>query len=240
MVDGIENLYSPADMVEMLKGLGNLPFDILQFGKTEDWLQAREMRIGASEAGIILGISNFKTREKLFEEKSGKRKRDYKDNEQTYRGKLLEPYIRAMFAVEHPDYDVYDGTNVLLVSKDRPWQSCSLDIILRHRETGELTVGEIKTSENRKAWESPYCPDGYFAQLCHQLEVTDFSAALLIARLISRSQTIAYCNRERAYYYRANNEGVLRERKHITDTELKFLNDLKAGVLRPSLNLSIF
>lgn len=235
----IKNLKSPEQLVEFLRGIPDRPFDILQFDTTEAWLAERKHHIGASEAAIILGLSTFKTRDELFAEKSGAQKDIFHGNDRTIRGQMEEPLIRALWAIEHPDYDVYDGTNIIMVSKSRPWQSCSLDMVIVHRDTGLMTVGEIKTGEPGKQWEGGYCPNAYFAQLCHQLEVTNFHSALLIARIIYNSE-LHNSTREKVYTFLAEDEEMLAERRNITKYESQFVDDLKAGRLRPMLNLSVF
>ncbi|MDY7224690.1 YqaJ viral recombinase family protein [Halalkalibacterium halodurans] len=56
--------------------------------------QNREQYIGGSDVPIILGLSKYKTQYELAKEKLGLTKSEYKGNEYTQYGKILEPQIR--------------------------------------------------------------------------------------------------------------------------------------------------
>lgn len=234
---GIPNLHTAAELYEVLgDGIG-LPFVIEKYDSEEAWKEGRRGRIGASEAASVLGIG-FKTRQELFDIKTGKREDSFKGNEQTRHGQSAEPLIRALWALEHPQYEVYDPTHLIFVNKQRPWQSCSLDMVIYNPNTQDWFIGEIKTGIYNSKWSGEYCPDAYFAQICHELEVTeDFEGVFLIGRVRGNVMQIADHAWDKFYYFTSTNPAVMDERKRITKCEQKFADDMKRGVLSPVLNL---
>lgn len=55
----------------------------------------RDKFIGGSDIPIIMGISTFKTRWELLQEKAGLKENEFKGNKYTEYGKILEPQIRS-------------------------------------------------------------------------------------------------------------------------------------------------
>lgn len=236
----IPNLKTAGELVAFLSTRADLPFDVAAYDSQGEWLEARKSHIGASEASIVLGINSFKSREQLFNEKIGRSEDTFRGNEQTRIGQIAEPMIRAMWALEHPDYTVYDPTNLLFESRARPWQSCSLDMVVEHCSTGNIYIGEIKTGLATKHWKSRYCPDGYFAQICHELAVTGFDGAFLLGRIRPMMDMSVDCFAyEKSFFYSADNPTLVSEQKKIIACEEKFAADLQSGVLRPALNLIV-
>lgn len=242
------NNYANADVLAEvfteLSKFESFPFTFQKYASQEEWLEARRHTIGASEAAAVLGISPYKSRQQLFDEKLGRRTNVFEGNELTRIGQAEEPLIRALWAIEHPGYDVYDGTNIIFRSKARPWQSCSLDMVAIEQATGKIFIGEIKTGNRASAWEGDYVPPAYFAQLCHQLAVTGFDGAFLISRIrrdaAIMDRDLTCTARERSYFYDAHTDAVHDEVRRVTEIESKFVEDMEKRQLRPLLNLSIF
>ena len=65
--------------------------------RTDNWLEWRSKGIGGSDAPIIMGVSPYKTAYQLWEEKTGRVKRESADNWATNRGNQLEPIARAKY-----------------------------------------------------------------------------------------------------------------------------------------------
>lgn len=61
------------------------------------WMQWRTKGIGASDTPIILGVSPWKTRKELWEEKTGLVVREQKSNWAIDRGNRLEPLARTHY-----------------------------------------------------------------------------------------------------------------------------------------------
>lgn len=240
---GIPNLHPAYEFVERVKRLEQIgrpfAFEVTDLENEENWKIARRGHIGASDTSSVLGINSYKTRQQFFDEFTGRKVNPFKGNDQTRLGQSSEPLIRALWALEHPTYEVFDPTYLHFVSKARPWQSCSLDMIVVDPQTGEIFIGEIKTGMFDKKWSGAYCPDGYFAQLCHELEVTEFDGVFLLGRIRSRVMRVEDSGWEKHYFFTATNPAVMDERRRITTIEEKFYEDTKRGVLSPMLNLGI-
>lgn len=130
------------------------------------WMQWRSKGIGASDTPIILGVSPWKTRKELWEEKTGLVKKEYKSNWAIDRGNRLEPLARTHYElmvnfdsppcfVQHYKYSFIraslDGFNK------------SHDIILEIKCPGK------KDHENAM---NGLVPMKYYPQIQHQLFVT--------------------------------------------------------------------
>lgn len=163
------------------------PFGMMLLSTKDEWRRARMGYIGASDAPTLCGLTDaWKTAKMLFDEKTGKSKDEkdnLADNELVQMGVAEEPLVRQLFALEHPEYDVYDGSLLMFTSIRYPWMSCSLDAVAIHRETGEICDLEIKCAPWSSKWAGPFVPDNYFVQLLWQLAVTGFRFAHLRARL---------------------------------------------------------
>lgn len=193
-----------------------------------EWLVGRAFNprtgrqtLGASDAGVVEGVSRFKTAQELYDERRGWRTAaDLSLNPNVARGVASEPLLRNLFRVEHPDYEVADGTNVVFYSKRWPWASASLDSILRYG--GMLGVHEIKSVTWSSKWRGEFLPDDYFLQVVHQLMVTGWGFATLQARVIGNSLTT-----ERLYSY--SREQVLEQGQALMEDELKFITAVERG-----------
>lgn len=97
----------------------------------------RNLFIGGSDIGIIMGISPFKTRFDLLLEKAGYKENDFVGNEYTEFGKYIEPLIR--------DY-------INETEKDKFVENKIIDGDLRYHSDGinKTTVLEIKSTSQIK------------------------------------------------------------------------------------------
>lgn len=117
---------------------------------TPEWLEARKKKIGASDCPIVLGISPFKTAYELWEEKTGRAKKDDEENFAISKGNAGETVIRRKIelvyqsefkpvVVSDPDsgflmasLDGFDGHSVLEIKVP------SLEIYLGAKNEGEV------------------------------------------------------------------------------------------------------
>ena len=241
---GIANLHDAGaliDALDALKAAGReLPFTIERYADEEGWKAGRASHIGASEAATVMGLTEgWKTRRQLFDEKTGRAASEFKGNELTRFGQSCEPLIRAMWALEHPDFDCYDPTHLIFVSEARPWQSCSLDLVAVERATGRVFIVEIKTGVYSAKWSGEYCPDNYFIQLCHELDVTGFDGVSLVGRIRSLEMGFERNGWGKDYFFWATNPALIDQQARVREAEEKFADDIRRGVLRPTLNLCI-
>jgi len=131
---------------------------------TQEWHDLRRSKIGASDAPVILGLSPYKTKFQLWEEKVlGK------DQEQTggmARGAALESKARECF-------EQLTGIPVLpkvVIHPQNDWMMASLDGIT----FDGTTIVEIKcpNKEVHALAEKGELPEHYMAQVQHQFAVT--------------------------------------------------------------------
>lgn len=157
------------------------------FASRAEWLAARRLTIGASDAAAILGVSQFKSPLELFYEKRGLADLGVAEIEASRWGLLLEGPIAEAYRAEskrdirRPEPGTYemhthpampflaatlDGTT-MVVSPEAvpPPEGCSGPGVLEVK-----TASQFKVSQWR---EEP--PLGYQVQVQHQLAVTGFS-----------------------------------------------------------------
>lgn len=137
---------------------------------TQEWLDFRRNKIGASDASVIMDISPWKTKYQLWEEKVfGK---EQEQNGAMMRGSMMEEEARD-------EFEKMTGISVMpkvVVHPTRSWQMASLDGI---SFDGSVFV-EIKcpnASTHQMALDGRI-PDHYFAQMQHQMSVLDLPEGL--------------------------------------------------------------
>ncbi len=213
------------------------------------WLRERQLHIQASDVAVILGVSPWKNKTQLWDEKKGlKEAEDISEKPYVIYGKKMEPYIRAQALLDLPYFSCEYHEFDILVNKDRPWQACTLD--------GELTVtadnpwnlpigakgvlecktGQFRGYKDLDNWRD--FPDHYYAQQCHQLAVTEWSFNLSASRVkrdgfkesdngFPEIQTI---------YHIIKVEDILDDINTIIEMERDFWTSLKNGI-RPTYRL---
>lgn len=217
------------NMDEQLRGLylaENEDYYTVKYRSREDWLIGRsrnpicgQQTLGGSDAGVVMGVSTFKTPQELYSERRVGVKSNTGENERMRRGHDAEPHIRALFAIEHPEYQVDDGTDLVFYSKKYPWASCSLDSIL-HDGTS-FGVHEIKSVQWSVKWKGEFAPDAYFLQVVHNMMVTGWAFGILHARICGRF------TRDRLYYY--PREQILEQGEALMEEERRFLEAVETG-----------
>lgn len=132
--------------------------------QTEEWLEMRKSKIGASDAPVIMGVSPWKTPYALWEEKVGLSK-DNLSNYARDRGKALEEKARKCFEKKTKLVVL----NLVMFHQDYNWMMASMDGIDLE---GENAV-EIKCPgrEDHLVAVNGMIPDKYYPQLQHQMEV---------------------------------------------------------------------
>ena len=240
---GIPNLHTAGELVQCLNTATKpLPFDMHLYDDEAKWLEGRQGRIGASQVGTVLGLTDqWKTRRQLFDEMTGRSVDEFKGNEYTKRGQSEEPLIRALWAIEHPDWDVYDGTHLLFVSKLEPWRSCSLDMVCVWRATGAFVIGEIKTGVWTKKWAGGGVPDGYLAQVSQQLDITKLDGAVIVSRLLSAggmAEPDSFAS-ERAYYFAATNPAVMDNMRYVRKEVADFWDCVQRREYKAKINIAL-
>lgn len=128
-----------------------------------EWLEWRNKGIGSSDAPIVMGVSPWKTRFQLWEEKTGKKKPDdLSDNPAVQMGITMEPVAREAYE------DKYGHLvePLTLVSPHHDFMQCSYDGVPMDQTFAFET--KYSNSSYQKASKGEI-PDIYLPQLDHQL-----------------------------------------------------------------------
>ena len=137
--------------------------------RSKEWLDFRRNHVCASDAPIIMGMSNFKTIDQLINEKV--RGFEQHQNPHMVRGNELEPVALKAFEKE---------TNIIMfpcvgVHDQNDWMAASFDGMTLEEDL----IVEIKCPGKKDHWvaSSGKVPEKYIAQLQHQIYVSglDFS-----------------------------------------------------------------
>mgnify|MGYP000248001106 CR=1 FL=1 len=117
----------------------------IQFDSMEEWLVNRK-GIGGSDASAILGLNPYKTNQELWMEKKGQMSPvDISGKSYVKYGNDAEPLLRALFALDYPEYKVEYYDNNMLTNNQYPWAHASLDGELVDLD-GRRGILEIKTT----------------------------------------------------------------------------------------------
>lgn len=162
-----------------------IKMDILQ--DHDAWLEARSHYIGGSDAAAVLGLNPYKSNLELWQEKTGLVvPEDISEKSYVKYGHAAEDYLRELFALDFPEYEVSYAENNIWFNDAVPFAHASLDGWLTD-QGGRAGVLEIKTtnilrSMQKETWDRRI-PDNYYVQVLHYLMVTEFDFAILKAQL---------------------------------------------------------
>lgn len=169
------------DVLEYLDAVSNGNYTSVEYSSRNGWLKGRAGTIGASDSAAVIGKSPWMTEADLWERKAFPETAKVNEgNASTDRGHRSENHIRELYAIE-TGLRVYDGTNIILTSVEHPFMSCTLDGIVKC-ETPKIL--EIKSVRWSREWCDDMIPQHYLAQCLHQLAVTGWEEAILLARFI--------------------------------------------------------
>ena len=141
------------------------------FADEAEWLSARRIGIGGSEAASAIGLSPWCSPWELYHRKVDGL--EVEQNEFMFWGKALEPAILKRWADDHPDVDVDGSLGQFEVFRnlEDPWMFATPDAV-----TDDGTgIVEAKCASARVAWkwEDGAVPDEYLIQAHWYLEVLD-------------------------------------------------------------------
>lgn len=160
---------------------------MITLNSRSEWLEKRKSYIGGSEAACIVGMNPYQSNVDLWELKTGRRKaEDISGNPYVQYGTKAESFLRELFRLDYPQYNVEYVENNMWLNSDYPFAHASLDGWLTDRD-GRKGVLEIKTASMQNAaakerWNNRI-PDNYYIQVLHYLMVTGFDFAILKAQL---------------------------------------------------------
>lgn len=194
------------------------------------WLEARKKGIQASEAAAVLGISPNMTAYDLYNLKIGKSKdKDLSDNERVAYGKAAEEYIRGLFGLDYPQYEITYRPFDIYRNDELPFIGATLDGELFDLDTFESGVLECKTCLISSAtlsaqWQDGKIPQHYYAQVLHQLAATGFSFACVAALLRYDIDGEKFSKIIYRHYRREDHEDEI---AYLIEEETKFWDDVK-------------
>ena len=156
---------------------------VLGYDNEDDWHELRAKRIGGSDIGAIIGVNPYKSIVDVYVDKT--EGSNFKGNELTHWGHMLEGTILKEFSNKHKELIVYE----VPYSVVNDFLIANLDGALKDKKTGDYGVLEIKTTSiwNKKEWEEDTIPQSYYAQVQHYLMLTGYKFAY-IAVLIGGQQ----------------------------------------------------
>lgn len=209
----------------------NCCYEIIEASGHGQWLHNRTAGIGGSDAAAVVGLNPYKSNIELFEEKIGRTKpEDISEKPYVKYGTEAEPHIRALFALDYPEYEVLYHENRILRSKRWPFMQASLDGELVDKRTGRRGILEIKTtsilqSMQREKWKDRI-PDNYYCQVLHYLNVTGWDFVILRAHLRSewgenRSTSVRHYHIERS--------DVQEDMDYLAAKEIEFWRFVESG-----------
>lgn len=162
--------------------------EVILCANRAEWLEKRKEGLGASDAAAILGLSPWKSNERLWEEKCGLAvPEDIGDKPYVKYGNDAEPLLRSFFALDHPDYRVSFTPFKIIRNQEFPFITCTPDGELEEAATGRRGGLEIKTTEilSSSGWSrwKGCIPDEYYAQVCQQMLAAGWQFVELLAQI---------------------------------------------------------
>lgn len=200
----------------------------------EEWLKARETRIGGSEASSLIGINPYQSLRDLWLKKKGHVVEEI-DNEATRYGNACEPILRELFKLKHPELEVEYHENTILYSNVYEFMSYSPDSLSFdgvRKGIVEFKTSFIRNSAMHDEWKDKI-PMQYFVQVLHGLIVTGFEYVDLMAELryLDGNASIKQYHIER--------KEVLDDIEYILETETKNWQTYFLGNVEPKIQFEL-
>ena len=216
-----------------------MPAERFVFSSRDEWMKARKNHIGGSDASACVGMNPYKNNVQLWEEKTGLViPEDISEKSYVKYGTEAEMHLRALFAMDHPQYEVHYEENNMFFNPDYPWMHASLDgelveKVLSEDGTEWITrhgILEIKTTNilqgmQKEKW-NDRIPDNYYIQILHYLAVTGWDFAVLKAQLKYEINGMLFLETR---HYRIDREDVKEDIEYLIDAERKFWNCVVTG-----------
>lgn len=205
----------------------------------EDWLDARRDHIGGSDAAAIVGKNPYMSNIDLWRIKTGRQQaEDISDKDYVKYGINAEPYLRALFALDFPEYQVHYEPNNMWLNDKYPYAHASLDGWLTDRD-GRRGIFECKTTNilqsiQKEKWDHRI-PDNYYVQILWYLAVTEFDFAVLKAQLKYDYAGDVFLTTK---HYKIEREEVKEDIEYLMTRGATFYKHIKDGT-EPPLILNI-
>lgn len=154
----------------------------------EEWLKNRFNGVGGSEISAVVGCNPYMDNVALWEIKTKRRQpEDISDKPYVKYGTKAEEHLRALFALDFPQYKVEYIENNSFRNDKYPWGLASLDGWITDKD-GRKGILEIKTSEilnsqHREKWNGNHIPQNYYCQTIFYMAVLEADFCVLKAQL---------------------------------------------------------
>lgn len=174
----------------------------------KDWLNQRQLGLGGSDIGSILGIDKFKPAIKLFHQKIGLWETDEEDNIAAYAGRVSEEHIYNNYwkywnpkthDIEDMLHNANNGTvlrkakriNSIIVNPKYNWIRANIDYEINKNGTTSKGILELKTG-NSAYWRQyeAEIPTTYIWQVQCYMLVTELKYSEIFALLDGRHPKI--------------------------------------------------
>lgn len=167
----------------------------IAYSNKEEWLALRkQLGIGGSDAGSVIGLNPYKSAYTLWAEKTGKIP-EFEGNLITEVGSYLEAFVAELFTKETGKQ--VRRKNRILVNTDYPFAFADVDRLV----VGEKALLEIKTTNSlpaiKKIRNKEY-PEQWYAQMTHYLAVSGLEKAYLAVLIECREFKIFELDRDEA------------------------------------------
>ena len=218
----------------LLDSLSNGKFGSIRCDSRSGWLAQRLKSIGSSDAAAVMGMSPYMSEADLWERKRTSTITESEENDDMRRGHESEPLLLSLYSIE-TGHGVLWGDGIILRSKKHPFMSATLDGIGIDPSDAEPYVIEVKSiSRKGDDWTDDTVPVHYYLQVLHQLSVTGWKKAVLLARFC-RTEWGGDSAYERCYHFdRAELE---KEISSLEKVEEKFWNECVVGGMRPAVRV---
>lgn len=218
----------------LLSAMSDGAFHAVRCDSRNVWLAQRLKSIGSSDAAAVMGMSPYMSETELWEKKRSSSMSESEENEDMRRGHASEPLLLSLYSVE-TGHGVLWGDGIILRSNRIPFMSATLDGIGVDPSTGEPYIIEVKSiSRKGDDWTDESVPVHYYLQVLHQLSVTGWKKAILLARFC-RTEWGGDSAYERCYHFdRADLE---KEISSLEKVEEKFWNECVVGGMRPAVRV---
>lgn len=226
------------ETVKLMRGFSYGKYEVKSFSDRTSWLKGRSNTIGASEAAAVLGMSPWMNEIELWERKRGKEVKE-NTNASMNRGTRSEAHIRELYGIEM-GVGVFDGTNIMLVSKEYPFMSCTLDGAYLENSDGNYNekqitpvILEIKSAQKNDSWNNDSVPEHYLIQILHQFAVTGWDKAVLRVRFFA-SPNYPTAFEKSYFFYRKDYENEINA---LVFNEMRFWETNVKGGVRPPVKM---
>lgn len=203
---------------------------------SEDWLKLRKNYLGASDAPIVMGVSPYKTRYQLWQEKLGLGGEQVETEAMRYGKRMEEPARQA--------YEAYTGNSVpaqVVFHPNKKFMMASLDGLNLEKQV----VVEIKNANtiDHEMAKAGKVPEKYFPQVQHQLACLNFNMLHYFSyrdgdfALVEVERDVAYIETlylEEEKYWDKNILGL--ETPELTDRDFVLFDDKEWDTLAKEWN----